>query len=85
MALTLSTGLFIKCLLFLKETFHSHVLMGLGEFWAYMSNVVLASLTEALFGGSLSAGMCQFLARESWQTLRTIFFLLRCPFLFSLR
>lgn len=39
-----------------------------------MSNVVLVPLTGALFGGS--AGICQFLPRESWQALRTVIFTL---------
>ena len=46
--LTLSTDLFIVCLLFLKESFHSHILMALEEFPAYMSDIILIPLTGAL-------------------------------------
>lgn len=46
--LTLSADLFIVCLPFLKESFHSHVWMGLEEFPAYTSKVILVPLTGAL-------------------------------------
>ena len=79
--LTLSTDLFMKCLLFLQKSFHSHVLMGLEEFPAYVSNVIVAPHTGALVE-DLSTGMCPFLLGECWQAVRNVSFYFTIHFFF---
>lgn len=71
--LILSTDLFIKCLLFLKE-FSFSCFDGFRRVSSLHEQRNFGLSHRSSCGGSLSTAMRQFLPRESWQAVRNVSF-----------